>query len=43
VYSLVARKTKSPEHMSRLVDRLMGTSPPQEPAPTAAAHTEPTK
>ncbi|MEP7243393.1 MAG: efflux RND transporter permease subunit [Gammaproteobacteria bacterium] len=24
VYSLVARKTKSPEHMSRLVDKLMG-------------------
>jgi hypothetical protein len=24
VYALLARKTKSPQHVSRLVDRLMG-------------------
>jgi multidrug efflux pump len=43
VYSLVARKTKSPEYMSRLVDKLVGDSSKQQPDAAAAAQTEPTK
>jgi multidrug efflux pump subunit AcrB len=34
VYSLLARKTRSPQHVSRLVDRLMGGTP-------GGAHGEP--
>jgi hypothetical protein len=36
VYSLVARKTKSPHYMSDLVDKLMAkkTSPTEESEPT---------
>jgi multidrug efflux pump subunit AcrB len=35
VYSLIARKTRSPEYMSQLVDRLLGKT--DEPAPDAPA------
>ena len=42
VYSLVARRTKSPEYMSKLVDKVMGASKPAEPT-TATVQTEPTK
>jgi hydrophobe/amphiphile efflux-1 (HAE1) family protein len=42
VYSLVARKTRSPGYMSRLVDRVMGAATPPQPA-AGSAHTEPTK
>jgi multidrug efflux pump len=39
VYALLARNTKSPQHVSRLVDRLMGmTSGPAGVAGSAAAH-----
>ncbi|MBX5462318.1 MAG: efflux RND transporter permease subunit [Steroidobacteraceae bacterium] len=37
VYSLIARKTKSPEYMSQLVDRLLGASRPESSPPAAAA------
>ncbi len=37
VYSLVARKTKSPRYMSDLVDRLMGASGAKEGTPEAPA------
>jgi multidrug efflux pump len=37
VYSLVARKTKSPHYMSDLVDRLMSGGPKKDGQPAAAA------
>jgi len=41
VYSLVARKTKSPQYMSDLVDKLTGTGGPKPVQPEAtAAHAE---
>ena len=38
VYSLVARNTRSPQYMSRLVDRLLGASAPQPASPAGAAY-----
>jgi multidrug efflux pump len=35
VYSIVARKTRSPQYVSRMLDRLMGTA--ERPAPSDAA------
>ncbi|MFO7285401.1 MAG: efflux RND transporter permease subunit [Gammaproteobacteria bacterium] len=35
VYALFARKTRSPQHVSRLVDRLMGAAPAAVPAASA--------
>src|SRR5690606_38267498 len=32
VYSIVARKTRSPQYVSRMLDRLMGTTGRQAPA-----------
>ena len=37
VYALLARKTRSPQHVSRLVDRLMGGAPGAPSAPGHAA------
>jgi hydrophobe/amphiphile efflux-1 (HAE1) family protein len=42
VYSLVARRTRSPEYMSKLVDKVMGASKPAGSA-TGTVQTEPTK
>jgi len=36
VYSLIARRTRSPEHMSHLVDKLLGQ--PSQPAPPLDEH-----
>jgi hypothetical protein len=35
VYSLVARNTQSPEHISKLIEGLRGKQPPATPAPEA--------
>jgi hypothetical protein len=37
VYSLIARKTKSPEYMSQLVDKLLGEKSPELPAAPASS------
>jgi Cu/Ag efflux pump CusA len=35
VYSIFARKTQSPQHMSRIVDRLLGNAPAARPSESA--------
>jgi hypothetical protein len=41
VYAILARKTKSPQHVSRLVDRLMGGVPGASGVAGGAAVHEP--
>ena len=38
VYSLIARRTKSPEYMSQLVDKLLGKPAAEAPPPGVARH-----